>query len=406
MLAICGMTDGASTVLRVLHRHQQPRCRQVLAPQRVSPHPPPERVSSDVEDEAAPSAALAAMELDAPLTPPPRAPPPTCRDHTDDGLFGLLPSEIILMIIKFIDKIVIGVIHDATSGVTLSRVAASCRTLRWAVRCVVEERDGTAHCRQCWQAMVDALPKHWSVREWRLPPTLAFSMCEGKDADQLLAAVQKLAVPASPERRARVTGVLLRTAGHAERRAGTLSATATKLEPPAGSALRRFAVGPYSSLGWKVAVQALSECWVGAALPLECSRIATMFSELADEVWGYGRADRVVNAWHVRLYAARNGRTPPTPLSTFIPRWGAGPLYEVLLLHAQPYDPAVSPAGRSHAYALILCPGRCAEDVDSAAALEAAYGLPPGRPPPPRKRWRRLLQQFKRREGWGSLWEL
>ena len=138
------MTDGASTLLRVLHRHQHPRCRQVLAPQRVSPHPPPDRVSSDLEDEAAPSAALAAMELDAPLTPPPRAPPPPVRDHTDDGLFGLLPSEIILMIIKFIDAC------DGPRAATLCRAAATCRTLRWAVRCIVDERDGTAHCRQCW----------------------------------------------------------------------------------------------------------------------------------------------------------------------------------------------------------------------------------------------------------------
>ena len=119
-----------------------------------------------------------------------------------------------------------------------------------------------------------------------------------------------------------------------------------------------------------------------------------MFSELADEAWGYNRADKIVTAWHVRLYAARNGRTPQTPL------------YEVLLLHAQPYDPAVSPAGRSHAYALILCPDRCAEAVDSAAAIDEAYGLTPARPSKPRKRWRRLLHQFKRREAWGSLWEL
>ena len=118
-----------------------------------------------------------------------------------------------------------------------------------------------------------------------------------------------------------------------------------------------------------------------------------MFSELADAAWGYKRADKIVTAWHVRLYAARNGRTPQTPL------------YEVLLLHAQPYDPAVSPAGRSHAYALILCPDRCAEAVDSAAAVDAAYGRasPPDAASPAMAR---LLHQFKRREAWGSLWEL
>ena len=111
----------------------------------------------------------------------------------------------------------------------------------------------------------------------------------------------------------------------------------------------------------------------------------------------------MVTAWHVRLYAARSGRTPNSPL------------YEVMLLFAPKLGPTNHiPAGRSHAYALILCPGRCAEDVDSTEAINAAYRLPPGRleylqsisPSPPRKRWRRLLHQFKRREGWGSLWEL
>ena len=400
------MTDGASTVLRVLHRHQHPRCRQVLAPQRVSPHPPTERASTSREvhedDEAAPTAALAAMELEAPPTPTPRAPPPLGRDHTDDGLFGLLPLELLLMIIKFIDAF--RSIEDERRGrppgpVTLCRAAASCHTLRWAVRCVVDERDGTAHCRQCWQEMVDALPKSWSVgREWRLPPPLSFSTCDGKDADQLLAAVQNLAVPASPERRARVTGVLLRTAGHAERRAGTLSATATKLEPPAGSVLRRLSVGPYSSLGWEDAVKALAECWVAAALPPECSRDSYrhLFRELCPCICRTSPLGRVT-AWHVRLYAARNGRTPRSPL------------YEVLLVHAPPYGGRLSPAGRSHAYALIICPDRCAEAVDSTAAIEAAYGLPTDRPSPPRTRWRRLLQkwartQAPRRAGAGIYW--
>jgi hypothetical protein len=331
------------------------------------------------------------MELDAPLTPPPppRAPPPPVRDHTDDGLFGLLPLELLLMIVTFIIDA-----WDGARAATLCRAAASCRTLRWAVRCVVDERDGTAHCRQCWQAMLDALPRHWSVREWRLPPPLAFSTCQGKDADQLLAAVQKLAVPASPERRARVTGVLLRTAGHAERRAGTLSGSAARLEPPAG-VLRRLCVGKYAWMAWKDAVNALAECWVGAALPPECSRIATMFSELAN-AFAVPHAATMTTAWHVRLYAARSGRTPQSPL------------YEVLLLHAPSRHPRASPAGRSHAYALILCPDRCAEAVDSAAAVDAAYGLPPGRPPPPRKRWRRLLQKWARTQprpvGAGIYW--
>ena len=145
--------------------------------------------------------------------------------------------------------------------------------------------------------------------------------------------------------------------------------------------LRRLSVGPYAWLGWKDAVIALAECWVGAALPPECSRIATIFLELANEVTK--RVDKRVTAWHVRLYAARNGRTSRTT-----------PLYEILLLHApQRYD--LLP-GRSHAYALILCPDRCAEAVDSAAAIEAAYGLPPARPSPPRTRWRRLLQKWAR----------
>ena len=404
------MTDGASTVLRVLHRHQHPRCRQVLAPQRVSPHPPPERVSSDEEDEAAPSAALAAMELDAPPTPPPRAPPPLGRDHTDDGLFSILPSEIILMIIKYIcvfPDVEVGGREYSVSSITLSRAAASCRTLRWAVRCVFDDRDGTAHYRRCWQAMKDALPKHWS-REWRLPPPLAISSCEGKDADQLLKAMQQLAprawreearrrgeVAGSPSPSARVASVLLRTAGHAERRAGTLSATATLLDPPAGLHRRLYC---YFSepLYWR-AVQALAECWVSAALPPECSRIAKMFCSMVLTLNPRPR----VTAWHVRLYAARNGRTPRTM-----------PLYEVLLLHAPNFGPVVSPAGQSHAFALILCPGRCGKDVDSTEAINAAYRLPPGRLEhlqsisPPRTRWRRLLHQFKRREGWGSLWEL
>ena len=133
LLAKLRMTDGASTVLRVLHRHQHPRCRQVLAPQRVSPHPPLERASSDEEDEAAPSAALAAMELDAPTTPPRarvRAPLPPSRDHTDDGLFGLLPLDLLLMIIKVIDNELFGLLPDhRVASIALTRVAASCRTL-------------------------------------------------------------------------------------------------------------------------------------------------------------------------------------------------------------------------------------------------------------------------------------
>ena len=128
-----------------------------------------------------------------------------------------------------------------------------------------------------------------------------------------------------------------------------------------------------------------------------------MFSELALSLEMREKARcPSVSAWHVRLYAERNGRTPRTT-----------PLYEVMLLFAHKLGPTNRIlAGRSIAYALILCPGRCGKDVDSTEAINAAYRLPPGRLEhlqsisPPRKRWRRLLHQFKRREGWGSLWEL
>ena len=330
------------------------------------------------------------------------------------------------MIIKFIDRSWLDPHRQISSRraiespdpITMFRVAATCRTLRWAVRCVTDERDGTAHCQRCWQAMIGALPASWS-REWRLPPPLAFSTMEGKDADQLLAAAQNLA--GSPRPRARMTGVLLRTAGHAERRAGTLSATATKLEPPAGLMRRLYTF--YDSPSWTPAVLALAECWVGAALPPECIRAGAMFSELAVSLgrcptdaergccWILDAADgarmlvdrefcdrgrRSVTAWHVRLYAARNGAPRTTPL------------YEVLLLHAPPHSTMASPAGRAHAYALILCPDRCAGAVDSAAAINAAYGPSPARPSPPRTRWRRLLQKWARtqspRAGAGIYW--
>ena len=151
-----------------------------------------------------------------------------------------------------------------------------------------------------------------------------------------------------------MTGVLLRTAGHAERRAGTLRATATALEPPAGLHQRLHAFFPEAI--WKRGVLALSECWADAALPPECSQVSTMFSELALSLEMREKARcPSVSAWHVRLYAERNGRTPRTT-----------PLYEVMLLFAHKLGPTNRIlAGRSIAYALILCPGRCGKDVDN-----------------------------------------